>query len=214
MLSVLIKKLGRNLPSLTVMFVGALIGVLSFITLRFLLVHPPEIHFHSNYAVYVDGVREEFKSFTFYEEVAACTSAYKNNPKGRVHMHDNVNDVIHVHDKRVMYADFFQNIDWKLGKTFVQTDAGIIQNTEEKKWVFILNGKQVDRVDNLLIGNLDKLLVSYGASDTDFMAQYKTVSDSAEEKNKYQDPSSCSGLNGPAEESFSERLKRAVWIAE
>ena len=129
-------------------------------------------------------------------------------------MHDNVNDVIHVHDKRVTYADFFQNIDWNLSNDFLKTDSGIIQNTDEKKWVFMLNGKQVERVDNLLIGNLDKLLISYGAADTDFMAQYKTISDSAKEKNKYQDPSSCSGLNGPAEESFSARFKRAAWIAE
>ncbi len=193
---------------------GFIVGVLWFGALRFFLRSPHETHYHANFAVYVDNVREEFKSFTYYEEVAACSDAYADNPKGRVHMHDQINDVIHVHDKRVAYADFFNNINWTLGPDFVRTDDGLITATDTKKWHFLLNGEAVDRVDNLIIGNEDTLLISYGAADLDYSAQYNAIAHTAAETNHKQDPSTCSGLNGPHDTSFSARLKRAFDFTE
>lgn len=191
---------------------GFVIGVLWLAAIRFLVIHPEEVHFHANFAVYVDGEREKFESFTYYEEVAACTSQYANNPKGRTHMHDRVNDVIHVHDKRVTYADFFNNIDWTIGPDFVRTDDGLVPDTADKKWVFMLNGEEVDRVDNAMIEDQDKLLISYGSDSTDFKAQYDTIENKAKELDAKQDPSSCKGLNGPSDENLNARLKRAFWF--
>lgn len=209
-----IAKLRRNLPSLTLLLIGFVVGVLWFGALRFLLVKPAEVHYHANFAVYVNGVREEFKSFTYYEEVAACTSAFADNPKGRVHMHDEVSDVIHVHDKRVTYANFFDNIDWSLGPNFVRTADGLVTNTDDKAWVFMLNGKKLDRVDNLVVGDQDKLLISYGTADTDFMAQYNKIENKAKAVDAQADPATCSGLNGTAEDSFSARIKHGFSFTE
>src|SRR6185295_4220253 len=99
--------------------------------------------------------------------------------KGRVHMHDNVNDVIHVHDKAVTYGDFFTNLGWAIGPDFVFTDKGLVSNSADKQWTFMLNGSKVDRVDNKVIGDQDKLLVSFGPADTDFMAQYNKIENKA-----------------------------------
>jgi hypothetical protein len=204
----------NNLPSLTLLLAGFIAGIVWFGALRFFLVHPAETHYHANFAVYINGQREEFKSFTYYEEIAACTTAFADNPKGRVHMHDNVNDVIHVHDKRVTYTDFFENLNWSIGTDFIHTDATLYSNNDQAKMKFVLNGEQVSRIDNRVIGDKDRLLVSYGPADTDLDAQYKTVADSAEEVDQKQDPASCSGLNGPGEESVSARLKRAIGVAQ
>jgi hypothetical protein len=203
-------KLHRNKPSLVLLLIGFIAGILWFGALRFILVHPSETHYHANFAVYVDGHREEFKSFTYYEEIAACTSLYANNPKGRAHMHDNVNNIIHIHDKRVTYADFFANIDWTLGPNFVRTADGLITDTTDKSWVFILNGKKLERVDNLVIGDQDKLLISYGTADTDFSAQYSKIENKAAIIDSQNDPATCGGLNGPGEETFTNRLKRTI----
>lgn len=207
-------RIRRNMASILLLISGFIVGVVWLGSLRFFLVKPSETHYHSNFAVYIDGVREEFKSFTYYEEVAACTSQYADNPKGRVHLHDNVNDVIHVHDKRVTYADFFSNINWALGPDFVRNDNGLITNTADKSWVFILNGEKKDRVDNVIIGDQDKLLLSYGSATTDFNAQYDKIENKAKETDSYQDPASCSGLNGPGGNSFSERFKRSFLFSE
>jgi hypothetical protein len=205
-------KFCRNIPGMSLLLIGFVIGVLWFGTLRFLLVHPAETHYHANFAVYINGQREEFKSFAYYEEVAACTSAYADNVKGRTHMHDNVNDVIHVHDKRVTYQDFFENIGWSIGPDFVHTDTTLYANTETETVKYILNGEEIERVDNKVVGDEDRLLVSYGPADEDVNAEFKTVASSAAEVDAKQDPMTCSGLNGPGEASFSARLKRAIGI--
>ncbi len=206
----IVTKLKRNTPALCLLGIGFIAGILWFGALRFLLVHPAETHYHANFVVYINGQREEFKNFTYYEEIAACTTAYANNVKGRAHMHDNVNDVIHVHDKRVTYQDFFENIGWSIGTDFIHTDSSLYSDTGDAKVMYVLNGQQVDKVDNLVIGDKDRLLISYGVVDTDLQVQYKTVASSAAQVDATQDPSSCGGLNGPEDESFTAHLKRAM----
>lgn len=191
--------------------IGIVAGFLWLTAMRFFLVKVPETHYHANFAVYVDGVREEFKEFTYYEEVAACSSEYADNPKGRTHMHDQVNDVIHVHDQRVTYGNFFQNIGWNVGPDLLASRDNVYQTGGGKQVTFILNGEEVDNIMNRVIGSTDRLLVSYGDTATDFNAQFNTVASTAAEVNGKQDPASCSGLNGAQHASFGERLKRATF---
>ncbi len=197
-----------TLPILLIGFIG---GFLWLTGMRFYLAKTPETHYHANFAVYINGQREVFKEFTYYEEVAACTSAYTDNPKGRVHMHDNVNDVIHVHDKRVTYGNFFQNIGWNVGDEYIATKSDIYRADTQNKVVYIINGEEVENITNRIIGNTDRLLVSYGASTTDTTSQYETVATSASEVNKYQDPASCSGIGGAGNDSVTNRLKHATF---
>ncbi|MBA2279584.1 hypothetical protein H0V99_04060 [Candidatus Saccharibacteria bacterium] len=200
----------RVSPYLPLLGIGFIIGLLWLVSLRFFLVQSKETHYHANFAVYIDGVREEFKDVTYYEEVAACSAEYGNDPKGRVHMHDEVSDVIHVHDKRVTYADLFHNVFWTVGDEVLETRNGVYQSNDMKKLIFMLNGQEVDRIDTRVIADTDQLLISYGDNGTDLTSQYKSVSDSAVEVNKHQDPATCSGLNGPSQKSFFSRLKRAL----
>lgn len=196
------------IPLLAIGFIG---GFLWLVGMRILLVRAPETHYHANFAVYINGEREDFSEFTYYEEVAACTGAYADNPKGRVHMHDEVDDIIHVHDKRVSYGAFFQNIGWGVGDEYLATLDRLYQTDADTKVTYILNGETVDSIGSRLIGNMDRLLVSYGPADSDFLAQYNTVASTAPEVNKYQDPATCGGLNGAGSESFGARLKRATF---
>jgi len=195
--------------------IGFVAGILVFIGLRFWLVKPAaETHYHANFAVYINGQREEFAGPGYYEEIAACTTAYDNNVKGRSHMHDNVNDVIHVHDKRVTYQDFFENLGWSIGPDYIHTDTTLYSNSDTSTVKYMLNGRLVDRVDDTIIGDKDRLLVSYGPTDEDVNAQFKTVASSAAKVDAQQDPATCAGLNGPADTSFSARLKRAISFSE
>lgn len=199
----------KTLMLVAIGFVGGFVWLAG---LRFFIAQPEETHYHSNFAVYINGEREEFDLPTYYEEVAACTTAYHDNPKGRVHMHGQINDVIHVHDQRVTYGNFFQNIGWGIGKNYLSTLDGTFVADDEHDLTFILNGEEIDSITNRVIGNLDKLLVSYGsASDEELQRQYETVADTAEETNKYQDPGSCGGLNGAGHDSFGNKLKRATF---
>ncbi len=206
------RKFVKNTPGLSLLFIGFVSGILWFGALRFLIVHPSETHYHANFAVYINGSREEYKGFGYYEEIAACTSDYANNVKGRTHLHENINDVIHVHDKRVTYQDFFENIGWSIGQDYIHTDSALLSNTESLSVKYVLNGEQIERIDNKIIGDKDRLLISYGPFSEDASLQYKTVATSAAQVDAKQDPATCGGLNGPASESPSIRLKRAIGI--
>lgn len=202
----------KTIITVLIGFVG---GFLWLAGMRFFLAQPEEIHYHSNFAVYINGERELFELGTYYEEIQACTTAYENNPKGRTHMHDRVNDVIHVHDARVTYGNFFENIGWGIGKDYLITLEDKYIPDATHKLTYILNGEEIDSVRTKVIDNMDKLLITYGTeSDEEIMKQYETVGDSAKEKNKYQDPSSCSGLNGAGHDSFGNKLKRATFWSE
>lgn len=199
----------RTLLFVLIGFVGGFVWLAG---LRYYIAQPEEVHYHSNFAVYINGEREEFVLPTYYEEVAACTTAYHDNPKGRVHMHGEINDVIHVHDARVTYGNFFNNIGWGIGKNYLATIDKTYVVDEENKLTFILNGEEIDSITNRVIGNLDKLLVSYGIeSDEEVQRQFETVANTAEETNKYQDPGTCGGLNGAGHDSFGNKLRRATF---
>ncbi len=189
-----------------------LTGILWLVAVRFIVVNPEETHYHANFAVYINGQQVEFRDTTYYEEIAACSSEYENNPRGRVHMHEEVGDVIHIHDKRVTFGNFFQNIGWNVGDEVLETRDMVYQTAGDTKLSYILNGVAIERIDNKVIGNMDKLLVSFGeTSDNALKEQYARASSTAEEVNKKQDPASCSGLNGAGHNSFKQRLMRATF---
>ena len=77
-----------------------------------------------------------------------------------------------------------------------------------------VNGARVPRIDNQIIGDQDKLLVSYDVVGTDVMAQYNSIENEAAHYDQAQDPASCGGLNGPGHDSAATRLKRAIGISE
>ena len=184
------------------------IGMLLAFMLRFTFVDSNAVHYHANFALYVNGVRDEFKSPTFYEEIAACSEGH-GDPKSRAHMHDNESDVIHVHDSAVTWGHFFSNISYSVSDKVLATDDGtFIDGADGKKLHFILNGKEVSAIANRVVKSEDKLLVDYGSDDLATLSgRFGTISSSAHEHNTEPDPASCSG---GTQESIKDRFKRTL----
>lgn len=187
---------------------GFALGTLWLAAVRFVRVRDTAVHYHANFALYVNGQRDPFDSFTFYEEVQACSGQQHNNPKGRVHMHGKVNSVVHVHDHAATWGHFFANLGYGLTDTSLKTDAGtFVDGHNGKRLRFLLNGRPVESVANRTIGSEDVLLVSFGDEDeTALRRQYDTITRDAGRYNQQTDPASCSG-GQPL--TLSERLKRA-----
>lgn len=193
--------------------VGFMLGVVWLTAMRFIGYQSDDVHYHANFALYIDDKRDTFDSFTFYEEVQSCGSDEENNPKNRVHMHDEVNHVVHVHEPAVTWGHFFANLGYTLGDTVVKTDDGtFVDGASGKKLTFTLNGDEVTTVANEVIRNEDVLLINYG-KDTEKVLQkrYNDITKDAAEYNRRNDPSSCTGGK---ELTFTERLKKAVNITE
>jgi hypothetical protein len=176
-------------------FIGLILGALVVFGLRFSLIKNDHVHYHANFALYINGERDEFKAFTFYEEVAACEADHANNPKARTHMHDQVNNIAHVHDNGATWGNFFENLGYTLGDNLIKTDQGVfIDGAEGKKLTFIVNGQKVPTLANRVIQSEDAVLISYGNDDeTVLQIQQMSVTKNAHEFNLKADPAACSG---------------------
>lgn len=199
----------KNIVSPRIVLVGlagVLIGAFTILGIRLATYAPPEkVHYHANFVVYINGVREEFKGPKYYEETAAteCTINKVETPLERAHLHDNVGDVVHVEDAATTWGNFFQNIGWGIDQTYIKTDKALLQTDDQAKLVFVLNGEEVADITSRVIDNRDKLLVSYGVNQ-DATKQFKNVPDTAEKYNEEKDPEGCSGSIAP---TLQEKLR-------
>ncbi|HJP96563.1 MAG TPA: hypothetical protein VJ843_04285 [Candidatus Saccharimonadales bacterium] len=187
---------------------GILLGALIILAIRFAIYNPQHTHYHANFAVYINDQREEFKDPTYYEDVAACTQYDNMTPAERAHMHNNVNDVIHVHDNAVTWGQFFENIGWYLGDDFIKTRDHMYVASGNQKLHLLLNGQDytgLASVSNMVIGDQDKLLISFGdISSNRLKMEYAGISNNAKKADETHDPASCSGHQNA---TASERLK-------
>jgi hypothetical protein len=191
---------------------GFVLGALWLVAIRFATFKDTRVHHHANFAVYVNGQKDEFKSSTFYEETAAC-SADEIGPRTRVHLHDQKPGVVHVHDEGSTWGHLFANLGYSLGNETLQTDAGVfIDGQDDNKLTFYLNGRQVDSLANEVIESEDAVLINYGNDSEDTLKQrYDEIVKDAAEYNQKNDPSACTGTK-PL--TFGERLRKAVGIGE
>ncbi len=190
------------------LLIGFAFGVVWLVAVRFALYEKKEVHYHANFAVYINGEKEMFDSFAFYEEVQACGADEAFNPRIRTHMHDSVNHVVHVHDEGATWGHLFANLGFVLGDDLIDTDKNLYVENESNKMTFTLNGKEVSTVTNQTIRSEDVLLINFGNdSDQTLQERYDGITKDAADYNQRQDPSSCSG-GKPA--SFNERLKAAI----
>ena len=178
---------------------GLAVGALVILGIRYFRYMPDTVHYHANFAVFVNGQQEQFKGPRYYEETdiaaaSTCTVGTAENPNERAHMHDNINNVVHVEDHLVTWGNFFQNLRWGIGSDYLATADRVLTPDANNTLVFMLNGKKVDDISNMIIGDQDKLLVSYGPNSSNQLKQeYGSIKNNALKYDQEQDPASCSG---------------------
>lgn len=183
-------------------FIGfgcALIGATTILGIRFVTYTVPAVHYHANFALYINGQQEQFKSSKYYTEVSACAINHSvKQPTERAHMHENVNNVVHVEDNSVTWGQFFTNLGWTLGPTFIATpDGKIYSENANKKLNLFLDGQDYTGfggLQNNIIKDKDRLLISFGAeSATTLNQQFSAIPSNAQKYDLTKDPASCSG---------------------
>ncbi len=174
---------------------GFVIGAFWLGTVRFILTKDETVHYHANFALYINGQRDELKSFTFYEEVASCNASDKDNPKNLVHLHDNKSHLIHVHEDGMTWGAFFQNLGYVLGDELIKTDSGIyVDGADGYNITFWINGKEASTMANKVINNQDLLLINYGKDDEKTIRErFDALPRDAEKANNTADPAACGG---------------------
>jgi hypothetical protein len=182
--------------------IGVVLGAVIILGARVAAYHPEkEVHYHANFAVYLNEQREQFKSPVYYTDIEGICSAAEQEehmtPHERAHMHDNINSVVHVEDAAVTWGQFFQNLGWVVDGQIIKTPAAMYVPDGQRAITFMLNGKEVSTITQRVIQDEDKLLVSYGAASTDeLQREYKTIPSTAHHYDITPDPESCSGHKG------------------
>lgn len=204
------RRLRATLP--IILAIGLLIGFAVSTAIRFALIKDTAVHYHANFALFINGQQDEFKSFTYYEEVASCTDPSASNPKVRVHMHDNKAGLVHVHAGGVTWGQFFENLGYTLGDEVIATSKDVFTDgTDENKLTFVLNGEPTNDIANKVIDSEDKLLINYGKDDQSTLQErYSKVDNTAGEANRTNDPAACAGAH---EISTWDKLKQAVGLS-
>ncbi len=194
---------------LVVAVAGVLVGALLTTALRFAFYKSDTVHYHANFALYVNGVQDKFDGPGFYEEVQACGSDQVDNPKTRVHLHNENPTLVHVHAHGVTWGQLFSNLGYGVSDKAVTTLNGVfVDGQDDKKLTFTLGGVAVDSIADKLIKSEDVLLVDYGQDDATTTQQYyEAIPRDAHQANTQNDPATCSGSK-PL--TFTERLKKAA----
>lgn len=100
--------------NILLVFIGFCIGVIGLMTARFIAYKSDNVHYHANFALYVDGTIDKFNGPGYYEEVQACTSENADNPRIRTHLHDENPSLVHVHAHTVTWGQFFTNLGYSV----------------------------------------------------------------------------------------------------
>ncbi|MDB5175654.1 MAG: hypothetical protein JWM81_512 [Candidatus Saccharibacteria bacterium] len=192
---------------------GILIGVLAVLIIRFATYSPnnEHTHYHANFAVFINGQREEFKAARYYQEVSICaTGKGITIPQQRAHMHDNINSAIHVHDHAVTWGQFFENLGWYIGPDFIEKDDGTMYREDAtNKLHLIIDGQDytgITTLTNTVIKDQSRVLISFGNIDaTTLTTEFKAVPSTAKHLDETPDPASCSGSEETV--TTTDRLK-------
>jgi len=195
--------------------VGILLGLLLLGGLRFAFVPPPQgVHYHANFAVFVDGDRVDLSADRFMEDVAACSADPDAvRPEDRVHLHGNDPDVVHVHHGGATWGHLFANLGMGLGEDYLILADGrrLFDGEEGRALAFVVNDLRVPDLHNRPIRSEDRVLVSVGPEPAEgtLERQFSEVASDAAEFNTTSDPAGCAGAH--RELTLGQRLKHAFW---
>jgi hypothetical protein len=197
-----------------VFVLGLVLGVVVYAAVRIAALPPLEtVHYHANWALWIDGARVDLTGDKYMEDVAACASDPANiTPYQRVHMHENNADIVHVHHSGATWGHLLQNLGWGMGVDWLYSDAGVLyRQGDGKALTFIVNGLVVPPVYDRVIQRGDRVLISFGTESPEELLKnrFPSVSSDAPQYDVSFDPAGCMGA---MEETLGARIRRALWF--
>jgi hypothetical protein len=199
------------LKPILILTAGILVGLIGLMTYRLATYKNEYVHYHANFAVYINGQRESFKSPLYYSE-SSCSVENVITPGMRAHMHSNVSDVVHVEDHAVTWGNFFENLWWSVGSDFIQKSDGTMYKADgtNKLHVYI-NGQDytdLGSIANRQIVDKDRVLISYGNDSKQTLEkQFASIASSAAKEDTSTDPASCGGSH---KTTIKDKIKHLI----
>lgn len=175
--------------------VGLLVGVLAILAIRFVTYKPETVHYHANFAVYLNGKQQVFDSPMYFLD-GGCTMSTMMTPEKRAHLAQGFPGVVHVQDTVTTWGQFFENLGWYVGPDFIETSDGTMYKMDGNSELHIIIDGQdytgLGGITNQVIKDKDRLLLSYGdESQATVNKQYASVPNTAGKYDGMKNVSAC-----------------------
>lgn len=163
-------------------------------------VNPDPNHTHADFAVYIEGRKLDFSDPRYMSAPPPDSESQSLLPslllskayahegeegghiKGReyLHLHDGNGNVMHRHKPNLTLGDFFVSIGFHMTEEcFVLEDGSEICPAEGKKWQMFVNGQEIPWASQYVFQDLDKILLTYGATESQIQEQLSQLTNDA-----------------------------------
>lgn len=144
-----------------------------FIVWKTLQVPAEPVHYHANFAVFVDGKQVDF-SRPELMHIAPCTddTHLDTDPAENVHLHDGIGNVVHLHMAGITWKTFFDSIKFDY-----------LALTNGKELTVYRNGEMVSPgiLTDIPIGRQDRVLIQIATQSAFISSEYEKVGTNAAE---------------------------------
>ncbi len=138
-------------------------------------------HEHADFKVYIDGQAYNFSQERYMTPTPPGGDDVCGNDSRLVHLHDMDGNMVHTHATGVTWGYFFSTLNMSLTNGCLRLDDGASYcDSLDKRWRYFVNGTEVAGLKDQEIHNLDRVLLTYGATDAQIRAQMDSVTHEAE----------------------------------
>lgn len=137
--------------------------------------NPDPNHTHADLAIWVHGTLIDLSHDRYMSGASTNTdeAAYLHK---YLHFHDGIGHVIHRHKEGFDVDDFLVSLGFTTNDNCITFDDG---QQYCDQWRMMINDKEVNFDTHYFFNDLDKIMLSFGATDNDFMLQWKRMTDDA-----------------------------------
>lgn len=122
------KKIGLSVISI-------LLCVLLFVWYKVSQIPAVPVHYHANFAVFIEGKQADFTSPSLMHIKPCSNDEHESSdPKENVHLHDQIGNVVHVHANGIDWHTFFSTVKFDL-----------LSKTNEKLMTVYSKGERVSQ---------------------------------------------------------------------
>ncbi len=155
--------------------------------------NPDANHIHADFAVWVNGTELDFSATKY---MSGKINGKERDLDPHFHLHDGDGHVMHNHKPDLPISQFFASLGLQMtskcltldGTQFALLDSAWVKDFARTKklctdgkfhWTMVLNGGEHTLNPAYSIADGDKILFSYGASDTAWVDEWKLMTDDA-----------------------------------
>lgn len=176
------KKILCSLSGVVILFLGFGLGIL-YVKHVFSSLPPAGFHEHADFAVFLNGKKLDLTSSEFMTD-KPCTvlwdgfrgliqPAFAHEAEGLIseysdylHLHSNIDTVMHVHKAGATYGQFFQSLGMILDDDYFQDHDGVkYQVDSEHDLRFFIDNQEVETLKDVAVRDLQRTLITYGAKN-------------------------------------------------